>query len=109
MENIPDGTFRSTVQGLLTKIQYSSNPLREASQLFEELQQSKKDPTISKSSALLRKYEKWLPNTPEKIAAYIAIVYTLIQLLGRSPNSKIEYNDYFINEYNQTVLQINEE
>jgi hypothetical protein len=46
---------------------------------------------------------KWLPDSPEKIAAYIAIVDVLFRLLSRDPNTAIEYNTV-INQLNQTIV-----
>ena len=48
------------------------------------------------------KFKKWLPDSPEKIAAYIAIAYTIVQIFTKSPNTSISYN-YFVEQYNQTV------
>lgn len=104
MENIPDGTFRATVEGFIQALEQTDNPLKKAKELFEALQKSKteKDLSVIKESSTFAKLKKWIPNSPEKIAAYIAIIYTLIQLWTKSPSVHIEYNT-FVNQYNQTI------
>jgi len=104
MENIPDGTFRSTVEGFIQVLADSSNPLKKAKELLDALQNSHTSDDLSsiKKSSEFSKFAKWIPNSPEKIAAYLAIVYTLIQLWTNNPNIQIEYNT-FVNQYNQTI------
>ncbi len=41
IENIPDGTFRSTVEGFIRVIQESDNPLQEAKTIFEAFEKSR--------------------------------------------------------------------
>lgn len=103
MENIPDGTFRSTVEGFIKILEDSGSPLQNASELMEALQKIKtaNDLLEIKKSSKFSKYEKWIPNSPEKIASYVAIIYTLVQLWTDQPGH-IEYNT-FINQYNQTI------
>lgn len=105
MENIPDGTFKSTVEGFIQVLKETDNPLKQAQDLFNDLQQSKTREDLSKlkKSQKFSKFKKWLPDSPEKIAAYIAIIYALIQLLTKTPEiNHIEYNN-FVTEYNQTL------
>jgi len=104
MENIPDGTFKATVEGFIQILKTSHDPLKEARELLESLQKSKSanDLETIKQSAKFSKFEAWIPNTPEKIAAYIAIVYTAVSLLTQKPDTHIEYNT-FINKYNETI------
>ena len=54
------------------------------------------------SEPWLKKYQKWLTDSPEKIAAYLAIFYTLMQIWSKSPIIEIDYNQFNI-EYNQTL------
>lgn len=99
-----NGTFRTTVEGFVEYFKKDNNPLQSVSRLFEILQTSKtpQDLVMIKKSKEFSKFEKWLPDTPEKIAAYIAIVYTLVQLFSKSPSISIDY-DIFVKQYNQTV------
>lgn len=104
MENIPDGTFKATVEGFIQILEESEDPIQIAKELLHELQKVKTQEEITKVKEL-SKFEKlkiWLPNSPEKVAAYIAIIYTLIQVWTKNPEVHIEYNT-FINQYNQTV------
>ena len=107
MENIPDGTFRATVEGFVEILEQSKNPLDKAKELLKALEKSKSSDDLAEIKKLSKfsEFKKWLPDSPEKIAAYIAIIYTIVQLLIQKPNIRIEYND-FNNQYNQ-VININ--
>lgn len=104
MENIPDGTFKATVKGFIQILQTSQDPLKEARELLKRLQESKSKADLEaiRQSPKLSKFSAWIPNTPEKIVAYIAIVHTVVSILTQKPNVKIEYNT-FVNEYNETI------
>ena len=104
MESIPDGTFKTTVEGFINILEQTDNPLKKANDLFESLQKVKTSEELSNLKKLNKfsKFKKWIPDSPEKIAAYIAIIYTIIQLLTQSPGVQIEYNT-FINQYNQII------
>lgn len=104
MESIPDGTFKATVESFIQVLEQSEDPIPRAKELLLELQKVKTQEEITKVREL-SKFEKlkiWLPSSPEKIAAYIAIIYTLIQIWTKNPEIHIEYNT-FINQYNQTI------
>ena len=104
MENIPDGTFRATVEGFVEILKQSKNPLNKAKELLEALEKSKNSDDLVEIKELSKfsEFKKWLPDTPEKIVAYISIICTIIQLLTQKPNIHIEYND-FVNQYNQVI------
>jgi len=55
-----------------------------------------------KRSKQFEELKKWLPNSPEKIAAYIAIAYTIVQMFTKSPSTSINYNS-FVEQYNETI------
>jgi len=105
MENIPDGTFRATVEGFVEILEQSKNPLDKAKELLEALEKIKGSSDLAeiKKSSKFSEFKKWLPDSPEKIATYIAIIYTIIQLLTQKPDVHIEYNDFFISQYNQVI------
>mgnify|MGYP001570516078 CR=1 FL=1 len=106
MENIPDGTFRGTVEGIAKVLKQSENPVATAKELFEALERSRtpKDLEELKQSSKFSKFRKWLPDSPEKIAAYIAIAYTIFQLLLKEPNMVVQYNQQFISVYNECII-----
>lgn len=106
MENIPDGTFRGTVEGIVNVLKQSEDPLKIAKELFEALDKSRtvKDLDDLKKSSKFSEFKQWLPNSPEKIAAYIAIAYTIFQLLIKEPAINIQYNQQFVNIYNEYVI-----
>ena len=106
MENIPDGTFRGTVEGIVNVLKQSEDPLKTAKELFEALDKSRtiKDLDELKESSKFSKFKQWLPNSPEKIAAYVAIAYTILQLLIKEPTVNIQYNQQFVNIYNEYLI-----
>ena len=110
MENIPDGKFRAIVEGFVNILKESENPLAQAQELLKALEKVKNQADINEIRELsgFEKFKTWLPNTPEKVAAYIAIIYTITQLWTKNPEIHIEYNN-FINQYNQTIQVINKE
>lgn len=105
MENIPDGTFKGTVKGIVKILEQSDSPLSTAKDLLDALEKSRTPEDLAKikQSSKFAKFKKWIPNTPEKLAAYIAIIYTIIQLLIKSPRMHIEYNETFVKIYNQKI------
>ncbi len=103
--NIPDGTFRATVEGFVKILKQSEDPLTQAKELLNVLEKSKStnDLVQIKKSEKFSRFSKWFPDTPEKIAAYIAIVATVLQLLMQKANIDIEYNQNFISQYNEEI------
>lgn len=103
-ENIPDGTFKATVEGFVEVLKSTDSPIQKAKELLEALEKAKTKDDFEKvkSKPKFQIFKKWLPDSPEKIAAYIAIIYTILQLMVKSPGTHIEY-DVFIKEYNQTI------
>ena len=108
MEAIPDGTFRATVEGFVDILRGSENPLAKAQELLKALEKVKTQIDLDGVKELkgFEKFKTWLPNTPEKIAAYVAIIFTITQLWIKNPETRIEYNT-FINQYNQTIDIVN--
>jgi hypothetical protein len=107
MEQVPDGTFRNTVEGIVKVLSASSNPLQTVKQVLHDLEKAKKNNDVSSldDSVPVTSFKQWLPNTPEKLAAYIAIFYTIYLLLSRQPAVNIEYNKIFINQYNSVIIE----
>lgn len=109
MENIPDGNFKATVEGFIEILEQSENPLRDAKELFEALGRNKDKSSFDnlKKSSQFSQFKKWLPDSPEKLAAYVAIIYTVIQSLIQRPTVSVEnlkYDEVFIGQYNQTII-----
>jgi hypothetical protein len=104
-ENIPDGSFKATVEGFINILEKFPNPLDTAKDLLSALESIKAPSDLDKIkiNPKFSPFSGWLPNTPEKIAAYVAIIYSIIQLLTQKPAVQIEYNNYFIEQYNKTV------
>ncbi len=104
MENIPDGTFKGTVEGIAKILESSPNRLQTTKDLLEALEKSKtkKDLSRLKNSSQFSKFKKWIPDSLEKIYYYVIILQVIIQLLTKNPVIKIEINEV-INVYNQVV------
>jgi hypothetical protein len=102
IEHIPDGTFKNTVEGIVKILNTVNDPVQTLKQVIKELEQAKQSNNVSDldNSQIVSPFQKWIPNTPEKLAAYIAIFYTIYLLLSQQPNITIEYNQQFINQYN---------
>ncbi len=105
MKNIPDGTFKGTVEGVVKILEGSSNRLQTTKDLLEALEKSKSKNDLSKikHSSKFSKFKKWIPDSLEKICYYIVILQAIIQLLTRNPVIKIEVNNV-MNTYNQIVV-----
>lgn len=104
IENVPDISFRETVTQFADILATSENPLTDAKQLVSELSSVSSNNalrTIKKKS----KFAKWFPDSPEKIAAYVAIASTAVALLIRSPETQITYNQVFIEQYNVCIVE----
>jgi len=104
MENIPDGTFKATFDGFIRILQDSDNPLIEAKKLLDEIQKNKTQEGLDKLKTS-SKFSKWLPDSIEKIALYVAILKTIVDLLIKNPATSIEYNT-FITQYNQVIVNM---
>ena len=103
-ENIPDGTFRGTVEGVVKILEQSENPLQKAGELLEALEKVKRQNDLAKikKSSKFSKFKTWLPDSPQKILIYISILQILINLLTKNPGIHIEYNTV-INQYNKII------
>lgn len=105
MENMPNGTFRGTVEGIVKILESSPNRLQTAKDLLEALGRSKTENDLSKlkHSSRFSKFKKWIPDSLEKIYYYIVILQAIILLLTRNPVIKIEVNNV-MSIYNQIVV-----
>ena len=100
-------TFGKIVLNIVHEVEQSENPLKRATKLLEEFEKAKNANDISqlKDSSNLVALRKWLPDTPEKIAAYLVIIQIIIQFLTKNPGQKIEHNTV-INQFQQnTIIQ----
>ncbi len=105
MEGIPDGTFKGTVEGIVKILESSPNKLQTAKDLLDSLEKIKNKDDLSKvkKSSKFAQLKKWIPNSPQKLYVYIAILQVIIQLLTKNPSIQIEYNN-FVNIYNQVII-----
>jgi hypothetical protein len=98
-------TFGKIVKAFIDTVEASNEPLKAASELLGELEAAKdkgdtKNLQKSKRFSALR---KWLPDTPEKVAAYIVIAQVIVQLLTKEPDKPIDQTT-IINQIDQTVI-----
>ena len=98
-------SFGKIVKNIINVVQQSENPLKRATEIFEEFEAAERTSSVEKLqiSPVLRALKKWLPNTPEKIAAYIVILQIVIQLLTKEPERPVEHKTV-INQYNHTII-----
>lgn len=105
MENVPDGTFKATVNGFIEILKSSKNPLQDAKDILDGLEKAKHTRDLSK--VLYRdKIEVFLKKNKFKIAIGIAILKILIGLLTKQPNIEINnsiINQQFYSQYNQVI------
>jgi hypothetical protein len=104
-ENIPDGNFKMTLDGVLEIIKTSANPLKDLNEILDGLNKAKRGQDFSKNP---RKdvIEQFLKNNKYKIGILIVIIKIIIQLLIKDPLVKIDcniLNNEFYNSYNQLI------
>lgn len=104
-ESIPDGTFKGTVEGIVKILEDSPDRLQTAKDLLEAFEKSKSKSDLSKvkHSSQFSKFKEWIPDSPQKLYVYIAILQVIIQLLTKNPSIQIEYNT-IVNIYNRVVI-----
>lgn len=97
--------FGKIVKAFIDNVEETGQPLRAASELLSELEEAKEKGDISglRKSKKFAFLKKWMPNSPEKIAAYIVIVSAIIQFLNEEPDTKIDQTT-IINRIDQTVI-----
>jgi hypothetical protein len=98
-------SFGKTVRAFVEHIRLSETPLQAASELLSGLEQASTTGDVNKlrNTPRLLKLRKWLPNSPEKVAAYVAVAHVIFQILTREPSLKIEYQTV-VNEIHQTYI-----
>jgi hypothetical protein len=98
-------SFGKTVRAFVEHVRLSEAPLQAASELLHGLEQASAtgDVTKLRNSPRLLKLRKWLPNSPEKVAAYVAVAHVIFQILTKEPSVKIEYKTV-VNEIHQTYI-----
>ncbi len=106
LESIPDVTIKATVQGIAQILRKSQNPLQDVAEILEALEDGRRKASVAplQVKPWYEEVKKWLPGTPEKIAAYVTIFAAMQQILTRDPGQHIEYSPTFIEQYNQTII-----
>ncbi len=108
IEAVPDGTFRASIEGIISVIQNSSDPVATAQDLIDGLKEAKEksDDRILKDDRF-REFEKWLPDNNGIVRLtilqiYISILQLLIPLLTNSSPPQIIYKQV-IHQYDQSI------
>jgi len=98
-------SFGKVVKAIAEVVDSSSEPLKVASDLLSKFEEAKSnnDSGIFLSSPSLKFLKKWIPDTPEKLAAYVVIGQLIFQLVTKQPDKPIEYNTV-INQFNETYF-----
>ena len=98
-------TFGKIVDAFIKTVEASDTPLKTASEILSELEASKQEGNVTnlKKSKRFAAFKKWLPDSPEKVAAYIVIAQVVIQLLTKEPNKPVDHITV-INQIDQTVI-----
>ncbi len=98
-------TFGKIVKAFIETVEASGEPFKAASELLGELEAAKQKGNISdlKKSKRFAAFKKWLPDSPEKVAAYIVIAQVIVQLLTKEPDKPIDHTT-IVNQIDQTVV-----
>ena len=97
--------FGKIVEAIISVVEESRNPLKMATEMLGDFEQAKSsnDPSIFNQSSHLKFLKKWIPDTPEKLAAYVVIGQLVVQSLINQPQDKIDQRT-IINNFNQTLI-----
>jgi len=97
--------FGKIVEAFIDAVEITGQPLQAASDLLAELEAAQElgDASGLRKSEKFSFLKKWIPDTPEKIAAYIVIVGAIIQFLGEEPDAKVDQT-IIMNHIDQTVI-----
>ena len=91
-------SFGKIVEAVINVVNTSEDPLHTAREILGELEKAKveNDISILTKSSKLAFLSKWIPDSPEKLAAYIVILTTISQILTKEPAKPIEYKTVII-------------
>jgi len=98
-------SFGKIVKAIIATVENSHNPLKTATDLLGDFEQAKStnDASAFDKSTNLSFLKKWIPDTPEKLAAYVVIGQLLVQSLTNQPQEKIDQRT-IINNFNKTII-----
>jgi len=86
---------------VLDIVRNSDTPIEDAREILRALKEVSESKIYSEleKNKKYRSLKKWIPDTPEKLAAYAAIVALILQFITKEPQNNIEINRTFIQEY----------
>lgn len=97
--------FGKIVKAFVEVVEASSEPLKTATDILGDLENAKQKGDVAelKKSKLYSAFKKWIPDSPEKLAAYIVIIQVIINSLTNEPDKPLEQTT-IINNIDQTVI-----
>jgi hypothetical protein len=104
MESLPEGNFKTTVDGILRLVREAPDARKSAEELLAmaRLAEASGDVTQLRNSELAR----WLPDNPQLAVGYIQILIAalqvVLQLLLSNPSGRIEHHEHY-NTYNTYI------
>jgi hypothetical protein len=89
------------IPDILELVEESNNPLQDVREILLALKGVSEtlDYQSLKKNSEYSKLKKWIPDTPEKLAAYASLIFLVLQLLSTAPSKPIQINNNFINQY----------
>ena len=89
------------IPDILELVEESNNPLQDVREILLALKGVSEtlDYQSLKKNSEYSKLKKWIPDTPEKLAAYASLIFLVLQLLSTAPSKSIQINNNFINQY----------
>jgi hypothetical protein len=86
---------------ILALVKESNSPLKDIREILAALKEASdtRDYQSLEKNSKYSKLKKWIPDTPEKLAAYAALISLVFQLLSNGHPESIQINNTFINQY----------
>jgi hypothetical protein len=86
---------------ILELVKESNSPLKDIREILAALKDASdtRDYQGLENNSKYSKLKKWIPDTPEKLAAYAALISLVLQLISNGHSEPIQINNTFITEY----------
>ena len=91
---------------ILALMKESNSPLQDVREILvalKEVSDSRDYPSLERNPKY-SKLKKWIPDTPEKLAAYAALVTLVLQLASNGHTESIQINNTFISQYQVIIV-----
>ena len=86
---------------VIALVKESRTPLEDVREILTALKEVSETMNYRslESNPKYSKLRKWIPDTPEKLAAYATLIALVIQLISNGHPERIEVNNNFITQY----------